>query len=148
MTVTDIDDVAEIETKCFARPWSEGALYRDYAQNPSSHFFVAESDGSIRGHLGLWRRHDHVHITTLAVDPDRRREGIGRRLLEAVREKYPEMDLTLEVRKSNVAAQDFYHSAGFSVTGTRPDYYTDNGEDALVMSLHSTSVERVTDGRP
>jgi ribosomal-protein-alanine N-acetyltransferase len=147
MTVTDIDQVARVETDCFERPWSEDALYRDYAQNPSSHFFVAEVDGSVVGHLGLWRRHDHVHVTTLAVSPSHRREGIGKALLEAVRNKYPKMDLTLEVRESNGIAQDFYRSAGFKVTGSRPDYYTDNGEDALVMSLHADSREAVADGR-
>jgi ribosomal-protein-alanine N-acetyltransferase len=147
MTVADIDEVAGVEKDCFARPWNEDALYRDYAQNPSSHFFVADVEGRVVGHLGLWRRHDHVHVTTLAVDPSHRRNGIGQALLKAVRDKYPTMDLTLEVRKSNEDAQDFYRSSGFKVTGSRPDYYTNNGEDALVMSLHAESKEPVVDGR-
>ncbi len=95
----------------------------------------------------LWRRQDHVHVTTLAVQPSHRRQGLGQALLKAVCDEFPHMDVTLEVRKSNEDAQDFYRSAGFTVTGLRPDYYTDNGEDALVMSWHADSREAVGDGR-
>ncbi len=147
MTVRDISDVASIEEKCFTNPWSEEILYRDYARNPSAKFLVAEVDGTIIGHIGCWRRNDDVHVTTLAVDPEHRRNGIGGALLNRVLEQYPETDLTLEVRKSNEVAQQFYRSAGFIVTGSRPDYYTDNGEDALVMSLEADHRERVADGR-
>lgn len=148
LSVSDLEAVAAVEAECFSRPWSEEALYRDYAQNPSSDFYVVEGDGEILGHVGLWRRQDHVHITTLAVRPSRRREGYGRALLEAVREDYPDQDVTLEVRESNESAQAFYRSAGFDVTGLRRDYYTDNGENALVMSLHAETAEPVADGRP
>lgn len=148
MKVSDIESVASVEAECFARPWSEDALYRDYSQNPSSRFFVVEVDGAIRGHVGLWRRSDHVHVTTLAVSASHRRRGLGEALLEAVYEEFPEMDVTLEVRKSNEEAQAFYRSAGFTVTGMRPDYYTDNGEDALVMSRHADTREAIGDGRP
>ena len=147
MTVRDIESVADVEEECFPRPWSEDALYRDYAQNPSSRFFVAEVDGEVQGHVGLWQRRDHVHVTTLAVRASHRRQGLGQALLEAVYEEFPDMDITLEVRKSNEDAQEFYRSAGFSVTGLRPDYYTDNGEDALVMSRNADSREAIGDGR-
>lgn len=147
MSVRDLAEVSDIEEECFARPWSEEALYRDYTQNPSSAFYVADIDGEIVGHIGVWKRQDHVHITTLAVAPDHRREGLGSALLDAVRDKYPDLDLTLEVRESNAEAQDFYRSIGFSVTGSRPDYYSNNGEDAIVMSLSAKSRGPVTDGR-
>jgi len=147
MTVSDIESVAAVEDECFARPWSEDALYRDYSQNPSSRFFVVEVDGEVRGHVGLWRRNDHVHVTTLAVSPSHRRRGLGQALLEVVHEQFPDLDVTLEVRKSNEKAQAFYRAAGFTVTGMRPDYYTDNGEDALVMSRHADTREVIGDGR-
>ncbi|MFB6346493.1 MAG: ribosomal protein S18-alanine N-acetyltransferase [bacterium] len=139
MLVEDIQQVAEVEEECFPRPWNQEALYRDYAQNPSSYFYVMEDDNSIVGHLGLWRRDDHVHVTTLAVRSDHRRQGVGTSLINRVREDFPDRDITLEVRKSNDTAQQFYKKLGFQVTGRRPDYYTNNGEDAIVMSLSSSS---------
>lgn len=147
MKVEDIDQVARVEEECFPRPWNQEALYRDYAQNPSSYFYVKEEDGSVVGHLGLWRRQDHVHVTTLAVRADHRRKGIGTELLRRVHEDFPDRDITLEVRKSNDSAQEFYKKVGFRITGRRPDYYTNNGEDAIVMSWSSSEREPIQDGR-
>lgn len=147
MNLEDLSEVASIEEESFARPWSEEALYLDYSQNSSSSFYVLKDDGEICAHVGLWRRQDHVHITTLAVKKSRRRNGLGSTILDFVLKEYPDRDITLEVRKSNKAARSFYRSAGFEVTGSRPDYYTDNGEDALVMSMHRESKESVTGGR-
>lgn len=147
MTVEDIDQVARVEEECFPRPWNEEALYRDYSQNPSSYFYVMEDGNSILGHVGLWRRRDHVHVTTLAVRTNHRRKGVGTALLSRVREEFPDRDITLEVRKSNSSAQEFYKQVGFRVTGRRPDYYTNNGEDAIVMSWFRTSdQEAMQDG--
>lgn len=148
MKVEDIDQVAEVEEECFPRPWNQEALYRDYSQNPSSSFFVVDNGETILGHLGLWRRQDHIHITTLAVRSDHRRKGVGTDLLSRVREEYPDRDITLEVRKSNNTAQEFYKNVGFRITGRRPDYYTNNGEDAIVMSWScSSDREAIQDGR-
>lgn len=146
LKLEDLSTVAMIEKECFPRPWSEEALYQDYSQNPSSLFYVVESGDEVVGHVGVWNKNDHVHITTLAISPDHRRKGLGKALLKAVRARYKNRDLTLEVRQSNTVAQKFYRDAGFKVTGKRPDYYTNNGEDALVMSLHSDIREPVNDG--
>jgi ribosomal-protein-alanine N-acetyltransferase len=97
---------------------------------------VARLDRRIVGYGGMWVVMDEAHITTLAVDPPFRRRKIAQRLLMALLEEaviLGAVRATLEVRETNLAAQNLYHKFGFRVTGVRKAYYTDNGENALVM---------------
>lgn len=90
----------------------------------------------IIGYGGLWLVVDDAHITTIAVDPVFRGFGVGELLLNGLIDAAYELQakmLTLEVRVTNVAAQQLYIKYGFHPAGTRPRYYTDNGEDALIM---------------
>jgi ribosomal-protein-alanine N-acetyltransferase len=81
---------------------------------------------------------DEAHITNIAVHPQERRRGIGRvllvHLIDTALDRRVEA-LTLEVRVSNVAAQNLYRSLGFAPAGIRQRYY-ENSEDALVMWAH------------
>jgi ribosomal-protein-alanine N-acetyltransferase len=86
---------------------------------------------------GIWLMVDEAHITTFGVHPDHRRRGIGRLLLLSLAEVAIELGsarMTLEVRVSNEPAQALYRSFGFRVSGRRIAYYSDDGEDALVMT--------------
>lgn len=90
----------------------------------------------IVGYGGLWLTVDDAHITTIAVDPAHRGRGVGELLLNALIDHAFELHarmLTLEVRVSNTTAQRLYIKYGFQPGGTRPRYYTDNNEDALIM---------------
>jgi ribosomal-protein-alanine N-acetyltransferase len=90
----------------------------------------------IVGYGGLWLTFEDAHVTTIAVDPDHRGRGVGELLLNALIDHAYELgakQITLEVRVSNTAAQRLYLKYGFQPAGTRPRYYTDNGEDALIM---------------
>lgn len=90
----------------------------------------------IVGYGGVWLSVDEGHITTIAVAPAYRGRGIGELLLNGLIDQAMELHadvLTLEVRVSNVVAQQLYLKYGFRPAGTRPRYYTDNGEDALIM---------------
>ena len=92
--------------------------------------------GSIVGFAGIWMMVDEAHITTLAVAPEFQGKGLGELLLVAVTEISGAEDakvMTLEVRQSNVVAQRLYEKYGFSRHGIRAHYYSDDGEDALVM---------------
>ncbi|MFV9507135.1 MAG: ribosomal protein S18-alanine N-acetyltransferase [Oscillochloridaceae bacterium umkhey_bin13] len=93
-------------------------------------------DTPIIGYGGLWLTVDDAHITTIAVDPALRGHGVGELLLNALIDHAYELEarqITLEVRVSNTTAQRLYLKYGFQPAGTRPRYYTDNGEDALIM---------------
>ncbi len=91
----------------------------------------------IVGYGGIWLSEDEAHITTIASAPEVRGQGIGELLLNSLIDLALELDarfMTLEVRVSNRIAQNLYRKYGFEVRGTRPRYYTDNNEDALIMS--------------
>lgn len=88
------------------------------------------------GHGGIWSILDEGHITTIAVHPNFRRLGIGELILLGLIDQAYTLDvhqLTLEVRQSNVAAQQLYAKYGFTSVNVRKRYYTDNNEDALIM---------------
>lgn len=90
----------------------------------------------IVGYGGVWLTVDDAHITTIAVDPVYRGQGVGELLLNALIDHAYDLgahQITLEVRISNTSAQRLYLKYGFQPGGTRPRYYTDNSEDALIM---------------
>lgn len=96
----------------------------------------ATSPHPVVGYGGLWLSVDEAHITTIAVAPEYRGRGIGELLLNGLIDQALALNadmLTLEVRASNIVAQQLYLKYGFRPAGTRPRYYTDNGEDALIM---------------
>ena len=85
------------------------------------------------GYAVFTRYADSWHLMTVAVDPDSRRRGVARTLIEAGLEAIGPGPVTLEVRPSNSAAIALYETFGFVEWGTRPGYYPDDGEDALIM---------------
>ncbi len=103
----------------------------------------------IVGYAGFWVMVDEAHISTLATHPQWRRQGIAELLIIAMLERAAEIGarlMTLEVRVSNVDAQALYRKYGFDVVGRRPQYYSDNREDALIMttpSIASAEYQRV-----
>lgn len=109
-------------------------------------FFIREQNSTailppsreqIIGIAGFWLMMREAHITTIAVRKNLRRHGIGEQLLISTIDmaiKFNAQIVTLEVRTSNEDAQQLYQKYGFYKTGTRPRYYTDNGEDAFIMS--------------
>jgi len=98
---------------------------------------VSASNQKVVGLVGLWIMAGEAHITTIGVREAYRRQGIGELLLIAAIEMALIQNahlVTLEVRASNTAAQALYEKYGFTKVGVRPGYYTDNREDALIMS--------------
>ena len=102
------------------------------------------AEGEIAGFVGIWLMVDEAHIVTIAVRPDRRRERLGELLLCATVDLARAVHataVTLEVRLSNVAAQNLYEKYGFQKVGRRPRYYSDNHEDALIMTTEPIDSE-------
>lgn len=141
MRIADIPQVHEIERLSFASPWPVHAFEQELRGNRLARYVVARttlgSDERVVGFAGVWLMVDEAHITTFGVHPDWRRQAVGRRLLLRLVDLSQELRaarVTLEVRVSNLAAQALYRRFGFAITGTRPRYYTDDGEDAFVMT--------------
>lgn len=136
MNEADIDRFAEIDQKCFTVPWSRKA-FEDEFKNSIAVYFAARNDNECIGYAGFWNVSGEGDITNVAVVEEHRRSGVGSMLIEAVLEKAKQLNIdimTLEVRQSNYKAQGLYKKYGFEVIGTRKRYYSDNNEDALIMT--------------
>ena len=137
MTVADLDAVHDIEKRSFRTPWPSHAYKTELETNRLAHYVVARADGEVVGYGGMWVMVDEAHITTFAVAPERRRERIGERLLLELMDLAQELrarEATLEVRLSNLPARRLYEKYGFRPVGLRPRYYSDDNEDALIMT--------------
>lgn len=137
MRMGDVAAVLEIERLSFSSPWPAYAFEQELTTNRLAHYVVARSEGRVVGFAGIWLMVDEAHVTTFGVHPDHRRRSVGRRLLLRLAELAIELGtarMTLEVRVGNAAAQALYRSFGFRVAGRRIAYYSDDGEDALVMT--------------
>ncbi len=128
--------VMALEEACFPAPWSE-ALLREEAQ-PRRHAWnlVVRIDGAIRAFLFNWIVVDELHLLNIAVDPPLQGQGLGGHLLDWLLAEGDRAGLrlmSLEVRAGNARALRLYESRGFVRIALRRGYYTDNGEDAVVM---------------
>jgi len=145
MTVDDLIAVHVIERESFSTPWPAQAYREEIEHNRLAHYIVARSGNSIVGFAGIWLLVDEAHIPTFATRSAWRRQGIGERLLAALLDlalARGAKEATLEVRPSNIPAKRLYEKFGFKVVGVRPRYYSDNNEDALIMTTDTL------DGRP
>ena len=137
MTLEDLPAVHAIERASFAVPWPDDAYRNEIRTNRLASYVVARMDAEVVGFAGLWVMVDEAHVTTFAVDPRWRRRGVGERLLLALLDlavARQAREATLEVRLSNLPARKLYEKHGFRPVGIRPRYYSDNGEDALIMT--------------
>jgi len=140
LNYSDLPQVIAIERRSFPTPWSLAMFVLELSK-PSGVCLAATREGRLAGYL-VCSRYDTVwHLMNVAVDPDRRREGIARGLLDAmIAAAGPTSDYTLEVRTSNTGAIALYERFGFRSAGTRPRYYRDTGEDAVIMWRTSDAV--------
>ena len=137
MTLADIPAVHRIERASFPVPWPDYAFRQEIETNRLAHYLVVRAGNRIVGYGGMWMMVDEAHITTFAVLPEWRRRGIGARLMLEMMRLATDLQArvaTLEVRLSNDAARQLYARFGFRPVGIRPRYYSDNGEDALIMT--------------
>lgn len=131
----DIEDIYEIEKYCFSSPWSKKSFI-DEINNKIAFYIVAEYKGKVVGYAGMWMILDEGHVTNIAVHPEYQGIGIGKNLVNRlfdVSKKNKIINITLEVRESNIIAKDLYIKLGFLQEGIRKGYYSDTKEDAIIM---------------
>jgi len=163
MELEDVPTVSQVEQVVFTLPWSATAFDYELRYNPASEYLVLRylpwagkswaervlprrfaqllprprTDPSLLGYGGFWISPEEAHICTLALRPEWRGRSLGELLLTSLLERAHEGKapvVTLEVRVTNTAAQKLYVKYGFKQTKRRKHYYSDNGEDALVMT--------------
>lgn len=135
LTACQVKTVAELEKVCFSDPWSENSVAGEL-DNPLSLWLVALDGDRLLGYVGCQRVPPEADVMNLAVVPEARRRGLGRRLMEALWGRLMELgdeSLTLEVRASNIPAITLYEGLGFVQAGRRPNYYEKPREDALIL---------------
>ena len=149
MAVEDVEQVYAIDVLSFALPWSERSYRYEVTENETSRDWVAEASDA-HGHtqivamIVVWVILDEAHVATIAVHPDFRGRGIGRQLLATALLNAVDSGAVqsyLEVRRGNLAAQAIYREFGYEVVGVRKEYYSDNREDALLMTLSPIQVD-------
>lgn len=136
---SQIPAILEIEKVSNTAPWSERS-FRNELGHEHGIFLVALVQGKVVGYGGIWMVIDEAHVTTVAIAPEFRRQGIARRLLAELLTRGKEKGMvcsTLEVRAGNEAAINLYQSFGYTIAATRKKYYPDNNEDAVVMWLYN-----------
>jgi [ribosomal protein S18]-alanine N-acetyltransferase len=143
MQLADVPRVHQIDRLSFTLPWPEKSYTFELTENPSTLALVAEiQDGEsapqLIGMSVVWIIIDEAHIATIAIHPEFRGKGYGKRLLaECLRQSIHRgaFSATLEVRESNQVAQQMYAQFGFTIVGRRAHYYRDNDEDAIMMTV-------------
>lgn len=136
MTLLDVPAVHRLEEAIFPTPWSEDDFIYEMTENKVARYLVIEEEGEITAFAGAHIILDQAHVTNIAVRQDCRGRGLGRRITCALMQYASNLGagyLTLEVRQSNVTAQNLYTSLGFVKVNVRKRYYEDTGEDAWLM---------------
>lgn len=138
MSAADLKAVQAIEQESFHDSWAVESWVAELNSSIAK-YIVLEQESIIKGFAGFWLIAGEAQVTRVAVATDARGQGLGKiltaALIAAAWQDGAEA-VTLEVRKSNIAAQTVYTQTGFTVSGVRPHYYEDNKEDAIIMWLY------------
>jgi ribosomal-protein-alanine N-acetyltransferase len=141
LSESDIGPIAEIDKACFPSPWCDKSFLSELNNPYSLNIILKELDPLEKGSIYAYSFNHIVagelSILRMAVIPAKRRLGYARYMLKSVFKRAVQLgakEAFLEVRPSNTKARSLYHSLGFRVIGTRPNYYPETGEDALVMT--------------
>lgn len=132
-----INGVYNLSKECFAIPWTLDSITNEL-NNPLAKYIIAENleTNEVIGFVGVWIIAGEGDITNIAVNPKYRKHGVASNLLLNLLDICKSLncnDITLEVRESNIPAQNLYKKFDFKEEGIRKGYYSDNGENAIIM---------------
>lgn len=137
----DLPEMSSLEAEIFSDSWGEEILahYLELSEKDKSTYVLFDDvDEKILAYVIIQTLYDEMEIMRFAVVPNRRREGLGKKLLKLLTSKAAELELKkiiLEVNSINYKAINLYKSLGFIEVGRRKNYYK-QGEDALLMDLN------------
>lgn len=130
----DAAELEKLEKRCFSEPWSEKSLAEEIL-HPDAIVLTAQSCGGMLGYIAMRDISGEAELMRVAADPDCRRLGIGKALLETallICEKRGVTAVHLEVEDGNAPAMALYEKTGFTVDGRREKYYGDKA--AILMT--------------
>jgi ribosomal-protein-alanine N-acetyltransferase len=130
-----LPEVMAIEREAYPEPWTEN-MFRQEVHSAASYFYVTFHEDVLVGYVGFWLAVDDAHITSVTGRDTYRRRGFGRmelRFILGVAARLGLSRATLEVRASNLRAQNLYLTMGFRQMSRRRGYYSRTNEDAIVM---------------
>ena len=136
--IQDADAIAHLEQITFPIPWSRESIAHDIDDNSLATVLVAEMDGEFAGYADIWIIAGEGQLNNIAVVPEMKGRHVGLGIMKELIRRLEEIqafEMSLEVRKGNTPAISLYERLGFTTIGTRPGYYLDNGDDALIMKL-------------
>lgn len=136
MSEKDVPELLALEKECFDLPWTENMFRCQIKLEGAASNLVYRENGRIEGYVIAWFGYEEIHILSIGVRPGKRGRGIADALLDGTLSEGGRQGCAraiLEVRRGNLRAQNFYHRKGFRMIGVRRGYYSENGEDALVM---------------
>ena len=131
----DVYSIQSIDRSVFPKSWTQRFTVEQITRRKGAHL-VAERAHRVVGHGGVAFLADDAHVTSIAVDPQHHRLGVGTTLMQELIELSAARvsgSITLEVRVSNESAIALYEQLGFESAGVRPNYYADTKEDAVIM---------------
>lgn len=130
----DIATVSILEEKIFPTSFYSRQELENMFLNDNYYIYISENAKEVDGYLILHDSIDILEIMKIAVVPSKRGKGIAQEIIERILQEFPQ-NLLLEVRESNLRAQKFYEKMNFKRIGIRKRYYSDNGENAILMML-------------
>lgn len=139
MNSSHIEGVFEVSKLSLAEAWNIESIEKELS-NKLAKYFVALDENKVIGFLGMWVVFDEGDITNIAVHPEYRKQGIGNLLMDNLITLCKENNinsLTLEVRQSNLPAQNLYKKHGFKEEGIRKNFYDNPKENAIIMWRHN-----------
>lgn len=135
-TLQDLDELLAIEDVCFSSKWTKSMFTYEISENEFGKLYVIEEEGILVGYIDFWLTFDCCQLANIAIRPQDQGNGYSRKLMDIMLEEAIQAECEtcmLEVRPSNEVAQSLYSSYGFMKINVRKGYYSDNGEDAIVM---------------
>ncbi len=136
MSVDDLDDIVKLEHDLFTTPWSRRSIQTSL-EHGAGISLVIEAEKKLIGYAFLIIVLDEAHLTNIAISGKYQKQGIGQKFIEYIIENVRVINckyIFLEVRASNIPAINLYRKNGFFNVGIRKEYYTDNKEDAILMT--------------
>ena len=132
----DLERILEIENICFTSRWTSEMFLYELHENEFGHMYVLEIADKVAGFIDFWTPFECCQLANIAIHPDYQGKGWSRCLLDVMVETAEQEQcetVMLEVRPSNTAARGLYKAYDFIEVNIRKGYYSDNGEDAIVM---------------